>query len=52
MFITNIPPFKKHILMGVTVAQMEGDKYHVGLLCVDFWGTWKGAHLPGTSKDG
>ena len=44
--------FNIHILMGVTVAEMEGDTYHLGLFCADFWGAWKGAHLPGTSKDG
>jgi len=38
--------------MGVTVAEMKGDTYQLGLLCANFWGTWKGAHLPGTSEDG
>ena len=28
--------------MGVTVAEMEGDTYHLGLLCANFGGTWKG----------
>jgi hypothetical protein len=28
--------------MGVTVAEMKEDTYHLGLLCANFWGTWKG----------